>query len=685
MFGVKSWLILIRIFSVIFALCLFLVQQLEGQIRREGIKRDTTNLIETIDTLDDANTDSVEVFQLSYKEKYNSIKFTKSLAHFNYQNVDTLFELEHQFDPANKKKYRYNNIGVIGTPVYDLLPEYSSLLNFDLGFNQFKPYQINADSIEIYKINAPYTKLSWRFGTKKQQFFNILHANRIKNALQLGVRLNRMSTEGFYPNQTMRHSDFSAYTSYDAKNKKYKLITTVTTKKYVQQQNGGVNEESFEIFPNTAPHDRDSRIVNTYLQDSFGRNDGLNIALNQFYNIGKYFDETTTDSTTVKRFVPQFRLKHKIAFVRDNHIFNGNASSGYSFYPDSLLNQENFYIDTVKTNKWVNQLALIQTGKKASSSSILNLPFKSVLSLNYERINVKRLYVDTLKIFTDTLKVNNTWLQFNLSDNFEDNPLSYNITAQYGLGANNYQTNKYYFKAAAKYQLPQLHSNVGLSFQINNYNAALLYNNYNSNFYKWQNSFDAVNTNTIEANYTNTKHKLSLSASIINFKNLPYFFFQDEFNPANIKLATGSLYRFQLCKTFTIGWWKMRHQLVYQTENNADIDLPNWVYSGSFYYSDFWFKSALNFNIGFDVRYFSSFNLPYYNPVIGQFYNQNNLKGNLYPTIDFFINCKIQTAVLFFKVEYLNQNWFQRGYYTAINYPAADYTFRGGISWRLFD
>jgi len=693
LFGVKSWRTFIKIFVALSSIWLLFAQQLVAQINRGGVKRDTTLNTVIADTLNQEKPDSIEVFELSYEEKYKSIRFTTSQEYFKYQNVDTLFDVEHQFDPINDLKLKYNNIGILGSPVYDMMPDYSSKLHFDLGFNQFKPCKINADSIEIYKVNAPYTKLIWRFGSKEQQFFKVLHANRIKEVLQFGISINRISGEGFYANQKVRNSGFSAYTDYDSKNKKYKLLTTFTSQAYVQEHNGGISEAYLgqifskelntagQLIATTQPHRRD--IVNTNFSDlsgtsnSFGRNNGLNLAINQYFNFGKYFTETATDSTLIKRFVPQFRLKHKIAFEREDHVFEGKNESNYFFYPTELRYDANTYLDSIRTSKWINQLALIQTGKTANKNDALNLPFKSVLSLNYERITVKRL-------FADTLKFNNTWLAFNATDNLVESPLSFSIDAQYGIGVNNYQSNKIFLKAKANYQLPQSFGKVGISITANSYNAALLYQNYDSNFYNWQNNFNATNANIASLNYSNQKYKLSINASRINFSNLPYFFY-DALDPVNINTSNGNLYRIEINKAFKFGWLKMQHHLTFQTENNNDIDLPNWLYNGSFYYSGNWFKRALNFNTGFDVRYLSNFNLPYYNPVIGQFYYQSNVEYALYPTIDFFINFKIQTAVLFFKVEYLNQNWFQRGYYTAVNYPAPDYTFRGGISWRFFD
>lgn len=682
-FGVKSWLTYLRGIVVVCAIGLLLTQQLSAQISsRGGLKKDSTNLSERVDTLNTEMPDSVEVFELNYEEKYKSIRFTKSQHHFNYQNVDTLFDLAHQFDPINKSNYRYNNIGIIGSPVYDLFPNYTNRLNFDDGFNQFKPYQINADSIKIFKVNAPFTKFSWRFGTKEQQFFKVIHANRIKEILQFGVSINRISGEGFYANQRVRNSGFSAYTTYNTKNKKYKLLTTLATNAFVQEQNGGISEAYIgQIFdkdlngvPITQPHRRNTVGIN--LQNTFGRSNSLNIAVNQYLNFGKYFNETTADSSLIKRFVPQVRLKHKIAFIKADNVFEGGFAN-YTFYPSELRYQQGVYLDSISTSKWYNQLAFIQTGETGTNSKATKLPFKSVLSLNYERITVKRL-------FADSLKINNTWLAFNLNSNLENSSFSYNIEAQYGFGINNYQASKYFVKASANYQLSKKSGTLTASYIANNYNAAFLFQNYDSNFYTWQNNFDATNINTANLNYQNTKYNLNLSASRINFKNLPYFLY-DALAPAQINLADGNLYRLQIHKTFTFGWWKMKQQLTYQTVNNADLSLPNWVYNGSFYYSDSWFKKALSFNTGFDVRYTSNFYLPFYNPVIGQFYNQTNFEYALYPAIDFFINCKIQTAIIFFKVEYINQNWFQRGFYTAVNYPAPDYTFRGGVSWRFFD
>ncbi len=681
-------------------------------LKRGGVKTDTLPIQNAtlIDSLSTDLTDTIQevAIELSYAQRFQAVVYTNNLNQLNYQNLDTLYNYYHQFDPANKYRFQRYTIGPLGSPVYNLLPNFQQDLAFNSGMQQFSPYQFNKDSIAIFKLNAPYTYLNWIFGTKAHQSFEAFHANRIKNIAQFGLRFRRMGGEGYYQNQKTGHTDFSAYLNYDSPNKRYKNIFTLLHNKYAFQQNGGIVEDRINFIfsdttfltrdedqnlvevtlPNSQPFRRDLESV--FLDEAISREKKWTFASNQYLNFGQYLNDAIKDtsylkqdtiqqqdSTYIKRFIPQFRLKHRIAYTNQQYAYEDLIGNEYALYPNSLLFQSNYYTDTIQLNKWHHELALIQTGKTVRGNEIQQLPFNSYVGLHVENIRLSQQFN------FDTLKVNNAWLQAKI-DGRVFKHFKYEANLQYALFKTSYQSKGHYLSARVSYNQPKTNEIWGLQYVRNQYQSPYLYQTYQNNFYAWNQSFPLTKTQHYEAFYNNASQQLRLAYQQIRFADYAIL---DTNNIRGIRYipTNGTVHRFGINKNFKFGWWHMHHQFQFQSTQNDLLFIPNIVYRGTWYYSDEVFNKALNFNVGIDVQYTSNFNLPVYHPVLGQFFAQQDHTFQFYPAIDFFINFKIKSATFFFKAAYVNQGLFQRGYYAAYNYPQADIAIQGGIAWRFFD
>ena len=102
------------------------------------------------------------------------------------------------------------------------------------------------------------------------------------------------------------------------------------------------------------------------------------------------------------------------------------------------------------------------------------------------------------------------------------------------------------------------------------------------------------------------------------------------------------------------------------------------------YYTDYVFKNAMQIQTGFTFQYFSKYYANDYNPLLGEFYTQNETKIGDFPLIDFFINAKVKQARLFLKAEHFNSAWTGYNFYSAPNYPYRDFLVRFGIVWNFF-
>ena len=118
--------------------------------------------------------------------------------------------------------------------------------------------------------------------------------------------------------------------------------------------------------------------------------------------------------------------------------------------------------------------------------------------------------------------------------------------------------------------------------------------------------------------------------------------------------------------------------------NNKVLNIPEINTRHTFYYANELFKKALFLQTGFTVSYFSKYFMNAYDPVIAEFYVQNESYFGNFPRIDFFINAKIQQTRLFLKAEHFNSSMTGYNFYSAPNYPYRDFIVRFGIVWNFF-
>jgi hypothetical protein len=88
--------------------------------------------------------------------------------------------------------------------------------------------------------------------------------------------------------------------------------------------------------------------------------------------------------------------------------------------------------------------------------------------------------------------------------------------------------------------------------------------------------------------------------------------------------------------------------------------------------------------IGVTANYFTKYYANDYNPLLGEFYVQNETKIGGFPLLDFFVNARIRQTRLFLKAEHFNSSMSGYNYYSAPNYPYRDFMIRFGLEWNFF-
>jgi hypothetical protein len=73
-----------------------------------------------------------------------------------------------------------------------------------------------------------------------------------------------------------------------------------------------------------------------------------------------------------------------------------------------------------------------------------------------------------------------------------------------------------------------------------------------------------------------------------------------------------------------------------------------------------------------------------YDPLLAEFYVQNDLEIGNFPRLDFFLNAKIRQTRIYLKAEHFNAAFTGYNYFSAPNYPYRDFAIRFGLVWNFF-
>src|SRR5690606_25317610 len=127
----------------------------------------------------------------------------------------------------------------------------------------------------------------------------------------------------------------------------------------------------------------------------------------------------------------------------------------------------------------------------------------------------------------------------------------------------------------------------------------------------------------------------------------------------------------KLSKEFRVGKFALDNTVLYQqvVQDDDILNVPQFVTRHTLYFSDYVFKKAMFLQTGFSVNYFTNYFANDYNPLIGEFYVQNQREIGNFPVIDFFINAKVSTARIFLKAEHFNSSLTGNTFNSTQNQP----------------
>ena len=611
------------------------------------------------------------VYEKAKIDQYRLVTFTNDTTY-----LDTTLHIQ--------KEYRYNYLRKDNFGLLPFANEGQSYQTLDFGLKSFTAFPeigfqgkhfnfLQAQDIKYYSVATPLTELYFKTVMEQGQSLDaFLTLNTSKN-FNFSLAYKGLNSLGKYVNQLSSAGNFRFTANYHTTNLRYRFKTHFTAQDLSNGENGGIVERN--DFESDDSKFKDRARLAVYNEDAKSLLDG-----NRYFYDHEFRINNTAGNNNIF-------VNHQINFENKFYEFTQKTVNSTILNPDGLNTEISRYGDSYVTanihdktryNRMYNKIGATYENQLLGKFQF----FVENFNYNY--------YYKTLIVFADGSKIPST-----KSDRI--NTIGGSYTYQKGKWNGNAT-----FSNSISTQ-PMRNLDVDATFQMDSINAIgfkfqniskvpdHIYDLFQSNYkaYNWSNAFKNEKINNIEA--VATTKWLNATAQISTLEDKLYFANTstvDNTITLSPQQYGGTIKYFSLKLNKEFKFWKfaLDNTVLYQqVEQNVPIlNVPKFTTRNTFYYSDYLFKRALFLQTGFTFNYFTKFYANDYNPIVGDFFVQNERQIGAFPMVDFFINAKVRQTRIYLKAEHFNSGFTPNKFYSAPSYPYRDFIIRFGIVWNFF-
>lgn len=586
-----------------------------------------------------------------------------------------------------QKEYKYN---FLRRDDFELMPfanvgQPYNKLGVDLKRSNFYPAlgakalhynYMEIEDIKYYNVATPMSDLFFKTTFEQGQLLDASLAFNTSRRLNFSVAFKGFRSLGKYQYNQVESGNFRTTTNYVTKNGRYSLRAHIAAQDIDVEANGGLisKEEQFE----SKDPDFSNRVkIDVRFNDALNRILGKRYYFDHLYKLVK----KDADSSRVEK--TSLGIGHEFNYETKYHSFNKTSAGTY--FGDALVTPISDRANLKTMYNQVNAQFYNKTlGRLEGNLSLYNYNyfFNSLLITEDGDLIPNRLKGEEIALGAEYEK-RIKGFDFRASG-------KYNFSGD--LGGN-------YLNAAAHYVLNdkyRLSASARMSSQMPNFNFLLNQSDYND--YNWFNLEEFEKEQLYGVNFTfDSDFWGSLSVDYTTMDNYTYFGINSEATQeqtqetsiiipqqeTNVLNHTKVKYE----KEFKLGKWALNNTVMYQNVSQANqvLNVPELVTRNTLYFSSNVFKKAMYLQTGVTLKYFTAYHMDAYNPLLGEFYLQNNEKLGAYPMLDFFINARVQQTRIYLKAEHFNSSFSEPSqFYSAPNYPYRDFVIRFGLVWNFF-
>ena len=619
--------------------------------------------------------------------------FKDYLFNFLRQDYFELLPLPNMGEGFNKLGYNFHN-GKI-TP------------DFGARVKHFGYFEV--DDVPYYSVPSPLTELFFKSTFDQGHHLDALVTLNTSPRFNFSIAYRGFRSLGSYSSSKSAASQFRFSSQYESYDKKYRLRFHHTSQKLENDVNGGLTNDSVYFFENSP----NFAIVNPETGEVQVDENGETI----FENYGGFMDRTRL-STQIKA---ENILSGKRYFTEQVYFFDydvKNISKNY-FKIGHIFNYETkFYrFSQVREDEYFSDSYIdMDISDRSNFTTLENnifveykKPFTGRIKLNFKHISWNYFfenddYLENNKV-DQKIKEN----QFITDLTWERKILGFDLKSRFYNSFKKNYSSKYYMVNISKKVIRDL--NILAKYQFRSTPPNFNFHLYQSDYvnYNWkQLDIDNQSFSTYTLKFNHPKwgylmgewNKLNKYTYFLNITPLIYRNERMDILPTQQEKEI-EYFKIKFFNNLEFGKFSLINTFQYQKVNQVDdpdllftplaLNVPEWLIRNTIAYSSYLFNKALYIQTGFSFKFFTDYYADQYNPLIGEFVTQNNIKIGEYPLVDFFLNGKIQQTRVFLKIEnlsgkiehFLNEN-AKYDYYAAPYTPYRDFSIRFGLVWNFF-
>ncbi len=583
----------------------------------------------------------------------------------NWKPIDTGFQRMEIFQPAFKKYILFQDLGNLGSATRPLLFDVNRPIGFQYTYNPYEVYFIKSEESQYHKTKTPYSDLFYAQGSNELIFLQVKHSQNILPRWNVGLAYQRITSQGFLPQQTTSHYNYQFTTAFQSKNKRYTLLANVTWNRGVIDENGGIkNDSTFETL--TGPN----KVVSTKFNAAQSRFKNRAAHVSQYWNFGTPKHEYgATD--TLYDFVSRSHIAYTFHAEEMIYVFDNSG------YIDTLLLPHQYYdvgaetYDSAYFGRIQNRLAFnFYNDREAQLKDSIRTFWGAGVS--HSLINVAQPVF--IRQFHNII-VDGTIERQAL----KNNSLSFALYGAYTVSG--YNSGDFKQEATIRYRLP--FADIKATEMVQQYRPDYTMQLFKSNAFIWNNDFNQTTVTKFGGSITTRTLRHNATVAFNQFAIQNWTYIGTDARPKQLA-GTALVSTITLSKTIQLWKFFLEHELIYQQSGSDAIRLPELGGMARYYFASRLFK-RLKFQLGFSVFYNTAYYANAYNPASRLFYLQNDTRIGNYPVLDPFFIGEVKRASFFIKYEHVNQDWTAKGFYYTPHYPLTLQSLRMGIRWRFYD
>ncbi len=580
--------------------------------------------------------------------------------------VDTTLTIfkDYKYNYLRKDDYQLMPFANVGQTYNTLVYNFNDLrLRPRMGARARHFNYLEIEDINYFHVPTPLTELYFKTTFEQGQQLDAFFTINTSEQFNFSIAYKGLRSLGNYQNSLTSTGNFRFTSNYKTKNNRYNLRAHIVFQDLLNQENGGLKPEFIPFFINNTDDFRDRGRLEVNFQDAENIVKGKRFHLEHEYAL---INDSDSLSYTSLKFGNTVSFEDKFYRFEQESPFD---EFGPAYATQNLRDRvtlEEFYAQGYADFR--NNL--LGNVKVTVGFTDFNYGYNSVLILDNERIT-NRLKGNVVEAGASYQKEYRGFELFgkaaiNVSGDYDGNYLL--GSASFELDENNKAKATVHINSVA----PDYHFQLYQSDYVN---------------YNWQNNFKNIKTQQLQFEIA-SKKLLDASVSFTGIQDYTYFS-QTTTDTTTTPFqydGTVNFLKLEAKRQFDFGKFSLNAQITYQNiiEGQEVFKAPDFLGRVSVYYSNHFFKNALYLQTGITGKYFTSYEMNAYDPVLAEFYVQNNQEFGDFPLLDLFVNAKISQTRIYIKWEHFNALFGEKIYFSAPGHPFRDAKVRFGLVWNFF-